>query len=295
MPRPSPGKTEESERMRVLFFALAFLAGTAAALADAPRRVVSFNLCADQLLLALADPGQIAGLSPYAADASVSVMAEKARAYPRLQWQAESSIALGPDLVLIGDSDRPVTKHVLRAQGLRLHEITLIADIETARRQIVEVAAVLGHPERGERLLAEIEAARARLHAAPRPPFATALLVNRGGYTAGARSLAAALLAEAGLKSPPGAPPGYGGYVQLERLLMLHPDVIVLNNVAGAAMDQGSYNLNHPALAALYPPQRRIVLPTRYTLCGGPALVAALDYLAALLTRLAQSAMMRTN
>ncbi len=295
MPGPSPGMTEESERMRVLFFALAFLAGTAAALAEAPRRVVSFNLCADQLLLALADPGQIAGLSPYAADASVSVMAEKARAYPRLQWQAESSIALGPDLVLIGNSDRPVTKHVLRAQGLRLHEITLIADIETARRQIVEVAAVLGHPERGERLLAEIEAARARLHAAPRPPFATALLVNRGGYTAGARSLAAALLAEAGLKPPPGAPPGYGGYVQLERLLMLHPDVIVLNNVAGAAMDQGSYNLSHPALAALYPPQRRIVLPTRYTLCGGPALVAALDYLAALLTRLAQSAMMRTN
>lgn len=282
--------------MRVLFVLLALLSGTAAAFAaEPPRRVVSFNLCADQLLLALADPGQIAGLSPYAADASVSVMADKARAYPRLQWQAESSIALGPDLVLIGDSDRPVTKHVLRSQGLRLHEITLIADIETARRQIVEVAAVLGHPERGEKLLAEIEAARARLHAAPRPPVTTALLVNRGGYTAGALSLAAALLAEAGLKPPPGAPPGYGGYVQLERLLMLHPDVIVLNNVPGDAMDQGSYNLSHPALAALYPPQRRIVLPTRYTLCGGPALVAAFDYLAELLTRLAQSPTMRTN
>ena len=31
-----------------------------------PKRIVSFNLCADQLLLALADPAQIAGLSPYA-------------------------------------------------------------------------------------------------------------------------------------------------------------------------------------------------------------------------------------
>ena len=54
-----------------------------------------------------------------------------------------------------------------------------------ARRQIVEVAAVLGHPERGEKLIAELDAARARLHAAPKPPFETALLVNRGGYTAG--------------------------------------------------------------------------------------------------------------
>ena len=222
-------------------------------------------------------------------------MTEQARAYPRLAWQAESTIALGPDLVLIGDSDRPVTKHILRSQGLRLHEITLIADLDTARRQVTEVAAVLGHPERGQKLIAEIEAARARLHAAPKPPFATALLVNRGGYTAGERSLAAALLSEAGLKPPAGAPPGYGGYVQLEKLLVLHPDVIVLNNEPRDAADQGSYNLTHPALNALYPPARRIILPTRYTLCGGPALVAALDYLTELLTRLAQSPTMRTN
>jgi iron complex transport system substrate-binding protein len=266
------------------------------AFADAPRRVVSFNLCADQLVLALADPEQIAGLSPYAADASVSVLADQARAYRRLDWQAESTIALGPDLVLIGDTDRPVTKHILRAQGLRLHEIALIADLTTARRQIEEVAAVLGHPERGAKLIAEIEAARARLAAVRRPPFTTALLVNRGGYTAGARSLAAVLLEEVGLKAPAGAPPGYGGYVPLERLLMLHPDVIVLNNLPTNAQDQGSTNLTHPALAAAYPPERRLVLPTRYTLCGGPALIAAFDYLAAMLSRLAaQPAMMRTN
>jgi iron complex transport system substrate-binding protein len=268
----------------------------ATAFADTPRRVVSFNLCADQLVLALADPEQIAGLSPYAADASVSVLADQARGYRRLDWQAESTIALGPDLVLIGDTDRPITKHLLRAQGLRLHEITLITDLATARRQIEEVAAVLGHPERGAKLIADIEAARARLAAVPRPPFKTALLVNRGGYTAGVRSLAAVLLEEAGLKAPPGAPPGYGGYVPLERLLMLRPDVIVLNDLAADAQAQGSTNLTHPALAVAYPLEHRLVLPTRYTLCGGPALIAAFDYLAAVLARLsAQSPTMRTN
>ena len=282
-------------RMRCALALLVLLATPAVLSAQAPGRVVSFNICADQLVLALADPGQIAGLSPYAAQPGLSFVAEQARAYPRLDWQAESTIALGPDLVLIGDTDRPVTRHVLRSQGLRLHEITLIADLDTARRQVAEVAAVLGHPERGERLIAEIEAARARLHAAPKPAFTTALLVNRGGYTAGAKSLAAALLAEAGLKPPAGAPQGYGGYVPLERLLTLRPDVIVLNSLPTGAADQGSYNLTHPALKTLYPPERRIVLPTRYTLCGGPALIAAFDYLASLLTRLAQSPTMRTN
>ena len=264
------------------------------AAAQTPRRVVSFNQCGDQLVLALADPEQIAGLSPYAADPSLSAVAEKAKRFPRLDWQAESTIALQPDLVLIGQNDRPVTKHILRAQGLRLYEIALISDLDAARRQIVEVAAVLGHPERGEKLLADLDAARMRLKAAPKPPFHTALLVNRGGYTAGERSLAAALLAEAGLVPPPGAPPGYGGYVPLERLLMLRPDAIVLNNLPSES-DQGSYNLSHPALAALYPPQRRIVLPPRYTICGGAALVEAFDYLSGLLTRLAQSATIRAN
>jgi iron complex transport system substrate-binding protein len=281
--------------MREALVALCLALNIGPAAADPPRRVVSFNQCGDQLVLALADPEQIAGLSPYAADASLSAAAEKARAFPRLDWQAESTIALQPDLVLIGQNDRPVTKHILRAQGLPLYEIALISDLNAARRQITEVAAVLGHPERGEKLLAELDAARARLHAAPKPRFHTALLVNRGGYTAGEHSLAAALLAEAGLKPPPGSPPGYGGYVPLERLVMLRPDVIVLNNLPRES-DQGSYNLSHPALAALYSPQRRIVLPPRYTICGGAALIEAFDYLAALLTRLAaQSPTMRTN
>ena len=250
------------------------------AFADAPRRVVSFNICADQLVLALADPEQIAGLSPYAADANSSVMAEKARGYPRLQWQAESTIALGPDLVIIGDSDRPVTKHILRSQGLRLHEITLIADLDTARRQVREVAAVLGHPDARREAGRRHRGARARACTPRRSRRSRPRCWSIAAATRRARAaLRRRCCSEAGLKPPAGAPPGYGGYVQLEKLLVLHPDVIVLNNAPGEAADQGSYNLTHPALNALYPPERRIVLPTRYTLCGGPALVAALDYL----------------
>src|SRR6187397_3048647 len=99
--------------MRLVVF-LTLLMLNAASSTAAPRRVVSFNQCGDQLVLALADPAQIAGLSPYAADPSLSAVAEKARGFPRLDWQAESTIALGPDLVLIGQNDRPVTKHILR-------------------------------------------------------------------------------------------------------------------------------------------------------------------------------------
>src|SRR3954468_20964132 len=180
MPRHRAGHDAgEIVRLAPSLFGL-FLLGATASAADAPRRVVSFNQCGDQLVLALADPVQIAGLSPYAADPSLSAVAEKAKAFPRLDWQAESTIALQPDLVLIGQNDRPVTKHILRAQGLRMYEIALLSDLDAARRQITDVAAVLRHPEPGENLLADLDAARAPLHAAPKPPFHTALLINRG-------------------------------------------------------------------------------------------------------------------
>jgi iron complex transport system substrate-binding protein len=266
--------------------ALWCLAATAShAVAEAPQRVASFNLCADQLVVALADPQQIAGLSPYAADPSLSVVAEDARRFPRLNWRAEATIALAPDLVFIGTTDRPVTRRMLRQQGLRVVETALVTDLSAAREQIRQVAALLGHPDRGEILIAAAEAARAQLRALPRLPYRTALVVERGGYIQGPDSLAAALVAEAGLHPPPGAPRGYGGFVPLEQLLMLHPDALFLKDPPAEPGDQGALFLTHPALRSIYSPERLIPLPTRYTLCGGPALVAAFDYLTAELSR----------
>ena len=259
---------------------------SAAQAEEPPRRVVSFNLCADQLVVALADPEQIAALSPYATDSALSVVADKARAFRKADWQAESTLLLEPDLVLIGPNDRSVTRRMLSSQGLRVVETGFVSDLESARKQVREMAALFGHPERGERLIAELERARLRLAAAATKGGRTALVVERGGYTQGPSSLAATLLAEAGLKPPAGAPAGYGGFIPLERFLVLRPDLVFLKDPPSAATDQGAMFLVHPALRDLYPPERRVTLPTRYTMCGGPALVAAFDYMADEMARL---------
>lgn len=247
---------------------------------SAPQRVVSFNLCADQLVLALADPSQIAGLSPYAADPALSVMADPARKFRKLDWQAESTIALQPDLVFIGPNDRLMTRRMLASQGLRVVEAGFVSDLDSARKQIREMAAALGQRERGDKLLAELERARSRLNAVARKGGETALVVERGGYTQGPSSLAATLLSEAGLKPPAHAPAGYGGFIPLEKFLVLQPDLVFLKDPPRDATDQGAMFLVHPAMRDLYPPQRRVALPTRYTMCGGPALIAAFDYMA---------------
>lgn len=260
----------------------------AAGVADTPWRIASFNVCADQLVVALADPDQIVALSPNARDPTISTIADQGLPYPLLGRLAESVVPLKPDVILVGPWDRPVTQQMLRALGFRLVSVDIVNDLPSAIAQIREIAKLIGHPERGEALIEKIEAARRRLAAVPRPKSSSALLIGNSGYTVGPDSLAGALLREAGLAPPPGAPAGYGGYVPLEKLIMLRPDFLVMASAIETPDGQGALYLTHPALRALYPADKRIVLPSRFTLCAGPSLIGAFDYLTDVLTRLSQ-------
>lgn len=264
----------------------AVLAASAAgdALADAPHRIVSFHLCSDLLVLALADPSQIAGLSPYAANPAVSVLADQGARFPRLDWSTESVVSLAPDLVIAGPSDRP-TRAMLAAMGMPVKTIGLVGDLDAAIVEVREVGVWVGHPDRGAALADALARAAERLAPPASTPPRTALVIERGGYAAGPQSLVAAMLAAAGLKPPQGGPSGYGGFVSLEQLLVMKPDLLVLKDAPAEAADQGALFLTHPALRALYPPSRRINLPARYVQCGGPALLEGLEYLAKVLGR----------
>lgn len=248
--------------------------------AETPRRIASFNLCADQLVAALADPEQVVGLSPYASDPNISVVVDKALRLPRLKLQAEALIPLKPDLVLVGAWDRPLTQRLLRSLGFRVVRVGVASNLDDARAQIREIAALIGQAARGEALIADIDAARRRLHAAVRPVSSSAMLIGNNGYTVGPDSLASALMTEAGLTPPSGAPSGYGGYVPLERLIEFRPDYLVMSSALEEPNGQGAVYVTHPALRAMYPRAKRIVLPSRFTLCAGPSLIAAFDYLA---------------
>ncbi len=145
------------------------------------------------------------------------------------------------------------------------------------------MAVLLGHPDRGAKPCWPISSARAatrrlsRARMARRRWWSSAAAIRQGPS-----SLAATLLAEAGLKPPAGAPAGYGGFIPLEKFLVLKPDLVFLKDPPNAATDQGAMFLVHPALRDLYPPERRVALPTRYTMCGGgPApCLRRFDYMA---------------
>jgi len=280
--------------MRVFtrFLLAALACWPVAAFADAPKRIVSINLCADELLVTLADPGQIAALSTYATDPDLSFVGDAAKAFRHDAATAETVVGLNPDLVLAGRFTKRATRDMLDRLGYRIELLDAVRSVDESIAQIRKVATLVGHPERGEALAAAIEAARQRAEAvaATKQTKPTAAIYQRRGYVTGGDTLSGELLSIAGFTNGGGPLAGKtGGFVPLERLIANPPDFIVVSAAVKRAEDQGSSLLAHPALARIYPPERRIVLPDKLTVCGGPSLPAALDWLAGEARRVRQT------
>lgn len=266
--------------------ATALLFGAAPATAAQPPRIASINVCTDQLLLALADPGQILGLSPYSRDVARSWAAKQAARFPRLSGEAEDVLVLKPDLVVAGRFTRRATRELLRDKGLRVVEFDAARSIDDVRAQIRRMGELVGHPERAIAEIDRLNAAVKRTRAVVARKGQTVLAVSRRGWVSGSDSLTTALLAEVGLSNA-AARLGIrsGGFVPLEAIINLKPDLLLLSDGGDGAEDQGKAFLLHPALQELYPPEKRIVIPERLTVCGGPMLADALDQLTAELAR----------
>lgn len=255
-------------RGKRMIAALCALGLTSAAPAP-PRRVVSLNTCADQYLLALADPGQIAALSPYGHDPELSAAVAKARRYRTLKRPAEEVLAIRPDLVIgfpAGEGaivGAPAGKW--RTLGLPSAD-----SFTTIRVQIREVAAALGHPARGEALIARMERDLAAL---PHPKdTGVAAYYQRRGYMTGAGTLVDELMRRAGLTNlatklhKPAL-----ARVPLEEMIAARPDWLIVETGSEQIADQGTEMLHHPILRSI----PRIRLPQAWTVCGGPAYVQA--------------------
>ena len=257
----------------------------AAASANLPR-IASINLCTDQLLISLADSSQILGLSPYSRDPVRSWAATQANSFPRLSGTAEDVLVLRPDAVVAGRFTKLATRELLKDKGIRVVEFDAARSLDDAKKQIRLMGEVTRHPDRASAEIDRLDAAATHVRQlAARKPYRV-LAVSRRGWVSGSDSLTSSLLATAGLSNA-AKDLGIksGGFASLEAIINLKPDFILVSDNSGFAEDEGSAFLLHPALERFYPASKRIVIPERLTVCGGPMLSEAMDRLASELER----------
>lgn len=250
------------------------LAGPAGA--GAPARVMSLNLCADVLLLHLAEREQIASLTFLAASSPLSPVTELAQGLPANHGSAEEVIALDPDLVLVHRYSNTQLLQALEALGYRLWKVDAPATLEAAAVQMEELSQVLGTAARGRQLastLRNLPSSRGDT-GTPAPVVA---IYGPNGMTAGRGSLLHDLLQRVGLANfaalheLPAT-----DRIPLELLLQSPPDGLVLSGESSHRRDTlAQFTLHHPALEALGHDRPRSEIPGRYWSCGGPEIIEA--------------------
>jgi iron complex transport system substrate-binding protein len=247
-----------------------------------PRRIVSLNLCTDEILLDLVPRDRIAAVSHLAGDPLVSAVAGRAAGLPMTRGEAESVLALNSDLILAGTFTTPATLDLLERVGQRVVRVPLASDIAGIRDAIAQVAAAVGEEAKGHEIVAAFDAALTAAGAgATAGPTPSALVYQVNGLSAGPGSLADSLIRAAGLSNHAATLGiGAGGQLALEVLVASPPDLVVLSGPADAYRTVVADNLRHPALQAVLKQRHSIVVPWRLWLCGTHYVAEAVQGLA---------------
>lgn len=252
--------------------ALAAFLGPATALgADgSPRRVVSMNVCTDQLAMLVAKPGQLHSVSYLASDSGTSAMAREAAAYAVNHGLAEEIFLMKPDLVVAGTYTTRTTVSLLRRLGFRVEEFPPEASFDDVRAHLLRMGDLLGNPQRAAELVAMMDEEIAVLEWQKPPPLRTALYFANS-YTSGAGTLVSEVVALAGLRNLADSL-GLTGTARLplELLVLSNPELVAGEASREETPALAEQNFSHPAYRALVPRTRNAPLESRLTVCGGP-------------------------
>ncbi|KMO35659.1 ABC transporter substrate-binding protein [Methylobacterium aquaticum] len=248
--------------------------------AEGPVRVVSMNLCADELVLRLADRAQVLAVTYLARDPRGSTVAAEAAGLPVTRGLTEEVVALRPDLVIAGAFTTRATVGMLKRVGSPVLELGVPADLDGVRAQIRQVATALGHPERGGAMVAELDARLASIVPAARP--LRALVMRPNAFTVAPGGLGDALLRTAGLVNV-AAEIGRDrfGQVPLEAAILADADLIVVDEGAPGMPSLADTLLHHPVFRALARARKTVSIPNRFWTCPGPQLAEVVARLAA--------------
>lgn len=237
---------------------------------DQPRKIVSLNLCADQLLVALADRDQIAGLTRNADDAEMSAVADRVGGLTLLGNAAEQVLDLQPDMVVGMPASRSATLGALQDQHYRTLDLQFSRTLDDVYTAIRQTAVAVGHPDRGEAMVADMGRQLAQIGKAGNNRVAA--YYQRRGFMTGTGTLIDDVMQRTGLVNL-AARVGKPALAQLslEEMVAARPDFIIMESATQTVTDQGSEMLHHAALRDI----PRIYLPQAWTVCGGPAYVDA--------------------
>lgn len=239
-----------------------------------PQRVVSMNLCTDQLAMLLAGQDQLLSVSYLALDKRSSAMTDEAKNYVINHGRAEEIYLLQPDLVIAGAYSTRATTDMLRRLGVPVVVIQPARSLEDVRDRIIEVGDILGRQKTAQAMVRNYDRDLERARSAGGSALRAALYSARG-WTAGEATLAGQIVQAAGLQNI-AQEMGFehGGAMPLEVLAMAAPDMII-TPVPYAGHSRSEEILQHPVVETFQRKSARAGMRDTDWVCGTPHVVRA--------------------
>lgn len=241
-----------------------------------PQRVVSIHLCADQMALMLLKPERIKSLTYNAPKPEYSAYYDRVGDIPINYGSVEEVISYNPDLVIAGVHSAKHKIRMLRDLGYEVLALSTISKLDGVRKQIRDVAKVLGEDKRGEGIIKELDAGLAAAARPPRSPPQRAAIYHFNSQTIGSDSLVDELMTLAGYRNFAAELGIFQyGYLSLETLIAGQPELVIFEGERTAYPAVGRGVLSHPAVKSMLGKSKAIVIPSRLWACATPHIAKA--------------------
>jgi len=262
----------------------------------APVTVASINLCADQLVLLLADDDQILSLSNLSHRSAGSYYFKQAQKYPINKGESEPILKLNPDVVIVGQFSGVHTVKLLKEVGLQVETLPIANDLETLFSNIESVASWIGKEQAAEDLINKLRSRVAQVQKRAsqlqnnQKPGPVAAVFDPNGYTSGENSLRGELMELAGWQNAASlAGIEQYGKLSLEQIIRLAPDVLIESPYSPGTYSRAQNMSRHPALLESNLQPHIIHIPSRMTVCAGPWTIDVLETLMAERIKISQA------
>ena len=261
-----------------LCFLFLLLPGWKKALAAKPSRIVSMNLCSDQLVLRLADPSRIAAVTSSSLISDISSVVDLAQGVNTIRGTLEEVLTLDPDLVITGRYDSQKI-NILKKLAINVMSIGSPKNFDELRKNIREIADALEEKERGEALIADMDDRLKKIRANKNPPI-NAVFYRTGGLTAGEDSIINDMMVSAGVNNIATLfSTRSARYIEFENLIISDPELIIFSDYKTDTLTVRREILTHPAIKKGFSGLKSVYLPSQYLICGSPATINAAEIL----------------
>ena len=221
------------------------LTGTKVTFPSKPKKILTFAMYTDQIVLGLVTSDHLVGINTLLDDPVLSNIIPIAKKITKKigNPSAEEVLSMKPDLVIVSDWTQAEKIQSMRDLGLKVVSVKSPETIQDAKEAVSQVAAAIGEPEKGKQLigmmdkkLAEIREKTSKIKPEQRKNIVLLSLMTAYGGTGCAYDDACREanvingIAAAGLKN--------GQQLTKEMLIKINPDIMLLPVYTG----QGSYD-----------------------------------------------------